>query len=170
MSTVTLSKPEILARLVEIHSFHRELYVEETELLARLQRPKGNTVRPVELTFGKDMILWGQGQVLAIKGKGYRFIKALYYADGMRLKEATLDKQIWKGKVTHRTFTRYIHRLAEKLEKAKFPYRLQPIESKPKVKTNGKFRHNKPDLHFVPPEIIGARLYATDIWSNVAGN
>jgi hypothetical protein len=36
-------------------------------LWTRLQRPKGN--RPIELTFGKNIITWGSGQVLYIKGK-----------------------------------------------------------------------------------------------------
>jgi len=171
MAIIALSRHEIIIRLVDIHTIRRELITEESELLARLQRPKGDKNKPpVELTFGKGVISWGNGQALPIRGKGYKFLKALYYADKMRSKEATLDKIVWKGKVNHRTFTVFVRRLAERLEGAKFPYQLLPVESKPAVKPTGQTKNEKPVLRFVPCEIIGVRLRESRFCTNVPGN
>lgn len=149
----------------------KELLLEEAELFGRLQKPKKNSLSPsVPLTFGINVITWENGQALVIKGKGYKFVKALYEADKMRLREATLDRLIWKDNVNHCNFKVFIRRLAEKLEKAKFPYRLLPVKSKPKVKqTRKKYKGNKPEMVFIPPEIIGVKLHGTKLCANVAG-
>jgi len=170
MTTPVLSQSEIVARLQEIYAARRAFDAEEAELLTRLQNPKGETFKPVPLTFGKNIITWGEGKALYIKGKGYKFVKALYEADKMRLKEATLEKIIWNGRVTHDTFTGYITRLVEKLERAKFPYRLLPVKSKPKVELSGeKTRTGKLAKRFVSPEIIGTKLHPTVNCPNVGG-
>ena len=159
MSTVSLTKPEILARLLEIHTARLAFDHEEADLWARLQRPKGNTKRPIELTFGKNTIAWGNGQVLYIKGKGYKFIRALYYANGMRLTVSKLGKMVWGNEVlNHRNYTRYLLWLSEKLEKAQFPYRLLPAKSKERVETIEKTEKGKPAKKRIQSEIIGARL------------
>jgi len=159
MTAVALSKPEIVTRLVEIHTVRRALDAEESELLARLQRPKRDKDRPIELTFGKNIISWGNGQALPIRGKGYRFLKALYFADGMRLKEEILGRIVWGNNVlNHRNFTRYVLWLSEKLEKAHFPYRLIPAKSKEKIKTIENPNGGKPTKARVQSEIIGIKL------------
>jgi hypothetical protein len=167
MTAVALSKPEIIARLMEIHSVRFGLDLEEAELWGRLQRPKREISRPVPLTFGKDIITWGDGQALVIRGKGYKIVKALYKADNMRLTEETLDRIVWNGKVSHPTFTKYILRLAEKLEQANFPYQLLPMESEPKVETTGEVRNGKPIKRFIDAVIIGVRLHRTVKCPNV---
>jgi len=159
MTAVALSKPEIIARLVEIHLARKAFDIEEGELLARLQRPKKDKDRPIELTFGKNIISWGNGQALPIKGKGYKFLKALYYADGMRLKEEILGRIVWDNDTpNHRNFTRYVLWLSEKLEKAHFPYRLIPAKSKEKIKTIENPNGGKPTKERIQSEIIGAKL------------
>ena len=169
MNNALFSKSEIVARLLEIHAAREALGVEESELLTRLQKPKGDIVKPVPLIFGKNIITWEGGTALYIKGKGHKFLKALYEADKMRLKEATLDKIVWDGNVKHRNFREFVRRLVERLEKAKFPYRLLPVESKPKVESTEKTRIGKPSLHFVPSEIIGVKLHAAVNCEKVAG-
>jgi hypothetical protein len=69
----------------------------------------------------------------------------------MRLEITDLEELVWQVKsndngkmIKQNTFVVCLHRLSEKLEKAKFPYRLLPIRDK--VKT----------------EITGARLCVTD--------
>jgi len=159
MSTVSLSKPAILARLLEIHTARLTLDREEADLWARLQKPKGDKGRNVPLTFGKNTITWGDGQVLYIKGKGYQFLKALYFSKGMRLTVAKLGKMVWGNEVlNHRSFTRYVLWLSEKLEKAQFPYRLLPAKSKERVETIEKPESGKPVKKRIQSEIVGIRL------------
>jgi len=168
MSTVSLTKPEILARLLEIHTARLAFDREEADLWARLQQPKGNTKRPIELTFGKNTIAWGNGQVLYIKGKGYKFIRALYYANGMRLKRDRLGRLVWDNDcVRQNTFIVFLHRLSEKLEMARFPYRLRPVKSKEQVQDTGKIRNGKPDKVRMQSEIMGAKLCITINCKNV---
>jgi len=159
MTAVAFTNPEIVTRLVEIHTVRRTLDAEESELLARLQRPKRDKERPIELTFGKNIISWGNGQALPIRGKGYKFLKALYFADRMRLKEETLGRIVWGNEVlNHRNFTRYVLRLAERLEKAHFPYRLIPAKSKERIKTVENPNGGKPTKERIQSEIIGVKL------------
>jgi hypothetical protein len=164
MSAVSLSQPEIISRLLEIHATRKAFVVEETKLLAQLQESKNrgsknNTSLRVPLTFGKNAITWGEGQVLAIRGKGYKFVKALYEANKMRLKEDTLAKLVWEHKnPTHHNFKEFVRSTAEKLERAKFPYRLLPVMSKEKTEDTGKTHKGKPLLRRVQPEIIGVKL------------
>jgi len=169
MTTVQCSQPEIVARLWEIHTARKAFDAEETELLTRLQRTKGNTVKPVPLLFGKNVISWGNGQALVIRGKGYKLVKALYEAKKMRLKEAVLDQIIWKGTVKHSTFVESVRRLAEKLEIGQFPYRLLPVKSMPKVESSGETHKGKPTLRYVPAEIIGVKLCPTKFSGKVGG-
>jgi len=179
MTAVSLSQPEIVARLLEIHTARRAFDVEEAELLTRLQKPKNNLVKSVPLTFGKNIITWGNGQALAIKGKGYKFVKTLYEADEMQLKIADIEELVWQAEendqdrtVSQHTFIVCLHRLSEKLEKAKFPYRLLPTRSKEKTENNGekwkdKLGVEKPGKKRVRSEIIGARLNITVNCENV---
>lgn len=153
---------EIVSRLLEIHATRQALLQEETELLIRLQKAKEHTHPPVPLTFGNNVITWGNGQALVIKGKGYRFVQILYAAKRMRLKEETLDRLIWKSKLNHCNFKVFIHRLAEKLEQSQFPYRLLPVMSKPKIEQSGdKNKNDKPERVYIPAEMIGVKLHAT---------
>jgi DNA-binding response OmpR family regulator len=168
MTAVALSKPEIIARLMELHSTIRAVDVEITELLTQLQRPQKDTVRPIELTFGKNLILWGNGHALVIRGKGYNFIRALYHANGMRLKEKTLGKIVWQDEMPdHHNFKEFIRKTAIKLEKTQFPYRLIPIKSKGRIHSTGKTRNGKPEMIRVQSEVIGARLDATKLGAKV---
>jgi len=169
MRSKKLSKSEIVARLHAINVEQVRLTDEATKLWTLLQKAK-RVEPPIPLTFSKNFITWDDGQVLLIKGKGYKFLKILYEAKGMRLKEATLDRLIWKGNVTHHNFKEFIRRLAEKLEKAKFPYRLLPVENKAKVvQTGNVHKDNRPEKMFIPSEIIGVKLHAIKICANVAG-
>ena len=171
MSTVSLTKPEILARLLEIHAARKAFDVEEGELLARLQQSTRNTARPTELTFGKNTITWGDGQVLYIKGKGYKFVKALYETDKDWLKVEQLGLLVWENElVSHNTFTVMLHRLSEKLASVGFPYRLVPKKSKIRVELTGEVRGNKPVKKLIQPEIIGAGLGLTVNCQNVRGD
>jgi len=170
MNASQISQQEIIARLQEICEEQERLAVEATGLLTQMRKPKWESVKPVPLMFGKNVITWGNGQALAIKGKAYEFVKALYEADKMRLKEETLDRLIWKDKIKHSNFKVFVRRLSEKLEKAKFPYRLKPVVSKPKVKeTAKKLKSGSPVKIFVPPEIIGVKLHATKTCPSVSG-
>ena len=53
------------------------------------------------------------------------FVKALYEADMMRLQEKTLGRLVWHNAMpNHHGFKEFLRKIAEKLEKAKFPYRV----------------------------------------------
>jgi DNA-binding response OmpR family regulator len=159
MTAVALSKPEILARLWEIHSVRLGLDREEAELWTRLQKPKRNKAIPIELTFGKDIIQWGNGGALSIKGKGYKFVKSLYDADGMRLKRERLGMLVWKNDcVRQNTFLVFLHWLSEKLDEGQFPYRLIPIKSKERIEIVKYKMGEKPVKKRIQSEIIGAKL------------
>jgi len=69
MNNALLSKSEIVARLLEIHAARVVLGIEEAELLTRLQKPKGDTVKPVPLIFGKNIITWEGEKALYINGE-----------------------------------------------------------------------------------------------------
>ena len=167
MTAPPLSKSEILAELLEIQAERRQiadavkrLDDREMELLTRLQSPKKATKKHIPLTFGKNIITWDGGG-LAIKGKGYKFVKVLYDAKKMRLKEATFDRLVWNNKLpSHDAFKEYIRWLATKLEKAKFPYRLIPVKSKGQIKSflNPNSDDGKPLQKWIDPGIIGAKL------------
>ena len=160
---MTVSLPELIER-----KRHLEMEIAEIDRVIEAKALYSGKVRTrrlkspvVPLMFGKNVITWGNGKALYIKGKGYKFVKSLYEVDKMRLKEATLDKIVWEGKVNHRNFREFVRRLAEKLEKAEFPYRLKTVMSRPQIIRTGEIRNNKPVLRFVPPEIIGVKLHAT---------
>ena len=159
MTARPLSKSEIVAELLEIKAEQRRLGNRETELLTLLQNPKKKGAKKsVPLTFGKDVITWDRG-ALVIKGKGYKFVKALYDADKMRLKRELLGKVVWNDSLVNRhTFIVLFHWLSEKLEKAKFPYRLIPVKSKSRVETTLEIRKNKPVKKLIQSEIIGVKL------------
>jgi len=159
MTTDLLSTPEIVSRLLEIHTARKTFDHEEAELLARLNRQKITRRKPVPLTFGENFITWENGQALAIKGKGYKFVKALYEADKMRLKRETLGLIVWNcDLVRQNTFLVFLHWLSEKLERVHFPYRLIPIKSKEKIKIMAHKERGKPVKKRIQSEIIGAKL------------
>ena len=148
---------EQLLVIEQAHARLAALHKEANEILTEIKHVKSL----VPLTFSPNAITWGNGQKLVLKGKGRKFILALYKAKKMRLKEGTLGKRIWgkEGEPTHNTFTEYVRWLSLKLEKAKFPYRLLPARSKQKMEETGeKFRNGKPKPKYVPPEIIGVKL------------
>jgi len=172
--------------LDEIRQERRELLLSQTKITERLialdqkeQEILTGTVRPetpVSLTFGKNVIRW-EGGALAISGKGYKFIQALYEANEMRLEIAILEEMVWKddleekGKVIRQnTFRVALLRLAEKLEKAKFPYRLLSERSKEKNEVVERKQGKKPTTKRIQSEIIGARLDVTVKRTNVTSN
>ena len=167
MYSLPLSKSEIVAELLEIQAERekiadavKRLDDREIELLTRLQDPKKATKKHIPLIFGKNVITWDGGG-LAIKGKGYKFIKALFEAKKMRLKEAALDQLVWNNELpSHDAFKEYIRWLATKLEKAKFPYRLIPVKSKGQIKSflNPNSDDGRPLQKWIEPGIIGATL------------
>ena len=167
MSSLPLSKSEIVAELLKIQAERRQLADatkrlddREMELLTRLQSPKKAAKKHIPLKFEKNAITW-DGGVLAIRGKGYTVIKVLYEAKKMRLKEAALDQLVWNNELpSHDAFKEYIRWLATKLEKAKFPYRLIPVKSKGKIKAflNPNSDDGKPLQKWIEPGIIGAKL------------
>jgi hypothetical protein len=170
MTAVPLSQSEIVAELLEIQAERRRLDEREMELLTLLQKPKKGLRKPVLLTFGKNIISW-EGGALSITGRGYKFVKALYDADGMRRKEATLGRLVWGQEPKHHTFRELARWLAEKLEKAKFPYQLLPLMSKEKtVPTGEKHSDGKPKLKHLRPVIIGVKLTARTKSANLAVN
>jgi hypothetical protein len=159
MPVASPSQPEIISRLLEIHAARKAFIVEEKKLLTHLQESKNKTCNHVPLAFGKNAITWGEGQVLVIRGKGYKFVKALYEADKMRLKEETLARLVWEHKrPNHHAFKEFIRCTAEKLERAKFPYRLLPAMSKERTEPTGEMRNGKPVRVRIQPVIIGVKL------------
>ena len=159
MTAVKPSQSEIVARLLEIHAARKVLDIEQTELLARLKNQGKTIEKPVPLAFGENAVTWGDGQVLVIRGKGYKFIKALYESDKMRIKKQQLERHVWgKDKVKHHTFTVLLHWLSEKLEIAKFPYRLLPTRSKEQIITVEHKEGEKPVKKRLQSEITGAKL------------
>jgi len=134
----------------------------ELEILESEEKKPAHTKKTVPLTFGKNIITW-DGGALPIKGKGYKFIKALYEAKNMRLKEAALDRLVWDGELSsHKTFRELIRWLSEKLEKVKFPYHLKPAMSKGKVKAflNPDASDGRPLQKWIEPVVMGAKLGA----------
>ena len=129
--------------------------------------------KPVTLTFGTNVIRW-DGGALAISGKGYKFVKALYEADEMQLEIEALEKLVWmddvelKGKIIKQnTFIKALQRLSETLERAKFPYRLFPIESKEKFEIVERKLGKKPITKRIQSRITGAKLGMTVNCQNV---
>lgn len=158
MTAIPLSQSEIVAELLEIQAERRRLDERETELLTLLQKPKKGTKRPVELTFKKNVITW-EGGALPIRGKGYKFVRALYGANKMRQKVRTLGKKIWNNPVVKQhTFIVALHWLAEKLEKARFPYKLLPVRSQERFEVVERTKGKKPITKRIQSEIIGAKL------------
>ena len=160
-----LSQTKITERLIALDQ-------KEQEILTGKVRPE----KPVSLTFSKNVIRW-EGGALAISGKGYRFVKALYEANEMRLEIAVLEEIMWKddmeekGKVIRQnTFRVALLRLAEKLERAKFPYRLLPERSKEKHEVVKRKPEDKPTTKRIQSEIIGARLDVTVKRTNVTSD
>jgi len=173
MTVAPLSQPDIVAELFEIQAERRRLDERETELLTLLQTPKKGTKRPVCLVFGKNVIRW-DGGALAIMGKGYKFVKALYEADEMRLEIEALEALVWrddmeeKGKIVKQhTFVVALQRISEKLERAKFPYKLLPIRSKERHEIMERKPGKKPTAKRIQSEIIGAKLGITVNCENV---
>ena len=176
MTAVVLSQSEIVAELLAIQAERRRFDERETELLTLLQNPQNGTKKPVLLRFGKNVITW-EGGALAIGGKGYKFVKALYEADGMELDIEALEEFVWqndveeKGKVIRQnTFRVALLRLSEKLERAKFPYKLLPERSKEKNEIVVREVGKKPITKRIQSEIIGARLGVTVNCTNVTAN
>ncbi|MDR0328803.1 MAG: hypothetical protein LBI05_10955, partial [Planctomycetaceae bacterium] len=134
---------EILDRLGFLEKERGKLCAEELVLRTELRERLAGTKRaekPVPLTFGKNVITWDGGAV-ALEGLGYKFVKALYDSKSMKLKEATLGRLVWGQEPKHQTFKELVRWLAEKLERAKFPYQLLPVMSKERtVKTGEKYR------------------------------
>jgi len=136
---------------------------------------------PASLNFGKDVITWGNGQVLAIKGDGYKILKALYCSDEKYLTKGELEELVWdKKKLTEEsegrfvkqdTFLQAISRLAEKLESVNFPYRVIKVESETKYEPTGKkFKRGGEKIKPLKPEIIGVRLIPTVNCRNVVSD
>jgi len=158
MTAVPLSQPGIVAELLAIQAERRRLDKREMELLTLLQEPKKDSEKPVLLAFGRNVIRW-EGGALPIRGKGYKFVKALYEADQMRQKVRTLGKKVWNNPVVKQhTFIVALHWLAEKLEKAKFPYRLLPVRSQERFEVMERKKGKKPVTKRIQSEIIGAKL------------
>jgi len=158
MTTASLSELEIVTRLLEIHAARRTFDVEEAELLALLKKQKRGATPPVKLTFGKNIITW-DGGFLYIKGKGYKFVKALYDTNSMKMKESVLGERVWGYEQSHKNFKDMFYEIQEKLEKAKFPYQLLPVMSKDKtVPTGEKYPDGRPKLKHLRPVIIGVKL------------
>ena len=167
MTASPLSKSDIVAELLKIQAERekiadavKRLDDREMELLTRLQNPKKATKKHIPLTFGKNVITW-DGGALAIRGKGYAVIKALYDAKKMRLREATLCPIVWSdgdSADNHDNFKELIRWLSEKLEKAKFPYRLLPVMRRERVENTGEMRNGKPVKKRIRSGIIGVKL------------
>jgi hypothetical protein len=86
-------------------------------------------------------------------------VKVLYEADKMRLKEDTLARLVWEHKrPNHHTFKEFIRSTAEKLERAKFPYRLLPVMSKERTEPTGETRNGKPVIRRIQSEVIGVKV------------
>jgi len=165
-----LSQRQITDRLLALDQ-------KEHEILTGKVRSDIN--QSVSLKFGKDVITWGNsGKALAIRGDGYRILKALYIADKNYLTREELEEIVWDTKkfveddearfVKQNTFRKAISRLAEKLELAKFPYRITKVESDTQYEPTGKkFKSGKQKVKPLQPEIIGVRLGGTVNCPNV---
>ena len=150
---------EILDRLDAIALEAMELRAELQKILEPRKRKR--TPPPIGLAFGENVIAWDGGAV-ALEGVSYKIVKALYDANGMKMKEGTLGRLAWGDEPTHKNFKERISRVSEKLEKAKFPYRLLPVMSKEKtVPTGEKYPNGRPKLKHLRPIVIGVKLTAT---------
>ena len=168
--------------LDDIRQERRELLLSQTRITERLlaldQKEqeiltgKVRKEKPVSLTFGRDIIKW-DGGALAIGGKGYKFVKALYEAEEMQLEIEALEELVWqdeigKGKIIKQhTFIVALQRFSERLEKEKFPYKLLPVRSKERYEIVEHLTGKKPTAKRVQSEIIGARLGITFGCENV---
>jgi len=173
MTAAPLSQPDIVAELFEIQAERRRLDERATELLMLLHKPRKDQKRPITLIFGKNVIRW-DGGALAISGKGYKFVKALYEADEMQLEIAALEELVWQGDIEEKgmivkqhTFVVALQRFSEKLEKEKFPYKLLPVRSKEKYEIMERKTGKKPIAKRIQSEIIGAKLGITINCENV---
>jgi len=121
--------------------------IEETEVFARLaELNTSGTVAPVPLTFddGKRTIGWVGGEVKLGK-KPYRFVKALYFANGQRLLATTLENRVW-GKMGNPAFgavKTMVSRLEKVLRENGCPYKIVHLNYKGHVlrtvnRNNGK--------------------------------
>jgi hypothetical protein len=173
-------QPENIVRLYAINAERRELRVrldaldqEEHEILTGKQF----TEKPIPLTFGKKIITW-KGGALPIKGKGYKFVQALYEADGMEHDIPTIEEIVWRQEISgeskvvikHNTFRVALCRLAETLERADFPYRLFPVMSEEKIEIVERAIGKKPTTKRIQSEIIGVRLGVTEKRKNVTAD
>ena len=153
-----LSQRQITERLLALDQ-------EEHEILTGKVRME----KPVTLTFGKNVIRWDGGAV-PMRGKGYKFVKALYEADEMQLEIEALEETVWKQEISgeskvvikQNTFRVALLRLSETLEKAKFPYRLFPVRSEEKTEIVERAIGKKPITKRIQSEIIGVRLGVTE--------
>ena len=170
-------------RLLEIQNEQQEqlLVIEQASASIAALNKEANEILtgkvrlepPILLTFGKNVIQWKDG-ALAIRGKGYKFVKALYNADEMQLEIAALEEIVWKddmemkGKIIKQnTFIKALQRLAETLERAKFPYRLLPVESKERYEVVAQHQEKKPTSKRIQSRITGAQLGMTVNCPNV---
>ena len=175
MTAVLLSHSEIVTELLDIQAERRRLDEKEMGLLALLQKVKKAVKKPIPLTFRKNVITW-DGGALPIRGKGYRFLKALYNADKMRRKIATLEQIAWKedirkGKIIQQhTFIVMCHDLMKKLRKANCPYQLSFVRSKEKVKVVERKGGKKPVTKRIQSKIIGAKLGIREFPENLTSD
>ena len=166
---------EIFVRLDAIELAEGKLRTERAMLHAELQetlepRKRKRTPPPIELAFGKNIITWDRGAV-ALEGVSYKIVKALYDANGMKMKEGTLGRLAWGNEPAHKNFTERIRRVSEQLEIAKFPYRMLSVMSKEKtILTGEKYPDGRPKFKHIRPVIIGVKLTATSKSAKVAAD
>ena len=156
----------ILERKAEIRAIVDPLLAEykmlEEKILAAVNGIK-ETDNAVVLEFCPDgkTIKWNKGCIILGK-KPYRFIKALYFAQGRRLSIEKIAKAVWneEGTKNHTIVVMY-HRLAMTLAAAYFPYEIQQIKSGIRVvECENLEKKTKPKKVF-QPEIVGFELGIT---------
>ena len=144
-------RQDLLKRLIVLDQQEREILTGNTRL-----------VDPVPLTFGKNVISWGNGKALSIGGKGYKLLKALYESNEMILDESAIGLLLCDNDMpNHKNFRETVRRTMEALERAKFPYRLLWVKSEERHERTGVLlKSGRPEVRRIQPVIIGVRLDA----------
>jgi hypothetical protein len=96
--TLSLSKESLLAKWQELDVALQAVARVWAELCAIVApQPEDMPFAEIKpsLTFGKNVISWGNGKALSISGNGYKLLAALYGADDMILDESEIGLLLW---------------------------------------------------------------------------
>jgi len=162
--TLSLSKENLLAKWQELDvalQVVARVLAEFRSIVA--PQPENVLIEDTPpLTFGKNVISWGNGKALSISGNGYKLVKALYGASDMMLEESEVGLLLWDDDMPNRkNFKETVRRTMEMLEWAKFPYQLCWVKSEERYELSGAMlKSGRPEMRRVQSHIVGIRLDA----------